>query len=180
MNKLGRPHITNATYQVPRSQAFWFWRRRFLKGFYHIWAWWPSWSCDQNILYKFWLNYHKESSHEIWVQLVQWFVRKLCFNILMGLQYEQLSWKVKGLPREHSAIVLTFVKLPFFFKTSVLSIFEWPLKTGFTVVWLNFKLFNPFPAIRDNCCLLFFAYILWWRILQTIWAHFRLLSDQGS
>ena len=37
----------------------------FLKGFYHIWAWWPSWSCDQNILHIFWLTYHKESSHEI-------------------------------------------------------------------------------------------------------------------
>ena len=20
-----------------------------LKGFYHIWVWWPSWSCDQDI-----------------------------------------------------------------------------------------------------------------------------------
>ena len=34
---------------------------------------------------------------------------------------------------EHSAILLTFIKLPFVFKTFVLSIFEWPLKTGFTV-----------------------------------------------
>ena len=34
---------------------------------------------------------------------------------------------------EHSAILLTFIKLPFVFKTCVLSIFEWPLKTGFTV-----------------------------------------------
>ena len=37
------------------------------------------------------------------------------------------------LPLEHSAILSTFIKLPFVFKTSVLSIFEWPLKTGFTV-----------------------------------------------
>ena len=88
-----RPHIHNATYQVPRSSAFSF-RRRFLNGFNHIWAWWPSWSCDQNILHKFWLTYHKESSHEIWVQLGQWFVRKLCFDILMGLQYERP--KLKG------------------------------------------------------------------------------------
>ena len=36
-------------------------------------------------------------------------------------------------PREHSAILSTFIKLPFVFKTSVLSIFERPLKTGFTV-----------------------------------------------
>ena len=28
-----------------------------------------------------------------------------------------------------------FVKLPFVIKTFVLSIFEWPLKTGFTVYW---------------------------------------------
>ena len=54
--------MPNATYQIPRSPAFWFWRRRFLKGFYHIWAWRSSWSCDQNSLYKFWLTYHKESS----------------------------------------------------------------------------------------------------------------------
>ena len=51
LNKLGRPYIPNATYQVPRSSAFWFWRR-FLKGFYHIWARRPSWSCDQDHLNK--------------------------------------------------------------------------------------------------------------------------------
>ena len=34
---------------------------------------------------------------------------------------------------EHSAILLNFIKLPFVFKTFVLSIFEWPLKTGFTI-----------------------------------------------
>ena len=35
---------------------------------------------------------------------------------------------------ECSAILLTFIKLPFVIKIFVLSIFEWPLKTGFTVV----------------------------------------------
>ena len=34
---------------------------------------------------------------------------------------------------EHSAILLTFIKLPFVIKIFVLSIFEWPLNTGFTV-----------------------------------------------
>ena len=34
---------------------------------------------------------------------------------------------------EHSAIPLTFIKLPFVIKACFLSIFEWPLKTGFTV-----------------------------------------------
>ena len=35
---------------------------------------------------------------------------------------------------EHSAILLTFIKLPLSIKTFVLYIFEWPLKTGFTVL----------------------------------------------
>ena len=35
--------------------------------------------------------------------------------------------------REHSAILSTFIMLPFVFKTSALSIFEWPLKTCFIV-----------------------------------------------
>ena len=37
------------------------------------------------------------------------------------------------LQREDSAILLTFIKLPFVIKIFVLSSFEWPLKTGFTV-----------------------------------------------
>ena len=35
---------------------------------------------------------------------------------------------------EHSAILSTFIKLPFVIKTFVLSIFEWLLKTCFTVL----------------------------------------------
>ena len=36
-------------------------------------------------------------------------------------------------PREHSAILLTFIRLPYVIKISVVPIFEWLLKTGFTV-----------------------------------------------
>ena len=38
------------------------------------------------------------------------------------------------LQREHSAILSTFIKLSFVFKTFVLSMFEWPFYTGFTVI----------------------------------------------
>ena len=34
---------------------------------------------------------------------------------------------------EHSAVLSTFIKVPFVIKIFVLSIFEWPLQTGFTV-----------------------------------------------
>ena len=36
--------------------------------------------------------------------------------------------------QEHSAILSTFIKLPVVIKTFVLSIFEWPVYTGFTEV----------------------------------------------
>ena len=38
---------------------------------------------------------------------------------------------LQNAPKEHSAILLTLIQLPFVFKTFALSIFEWPLKTGF-------------------------------------------------
>ena len=40
---------------------------------------------------------------------------------------------MQNAPREHSAILSTCIKPPPVFKTFVLSIFEWSLKTGFTV-----------------------------------------------
>ena len=40
---------------------------------------------------------------------------------------------LQNAPREHFAILSTFIKLPIVFKTFVLSIFKWLFKTGFTV-----------------------------------------------
>ena len=40
---------------------------------------------------------------------------------------------------DHSAILSTFIKLPIVIKMFALSIFEWPLKTGFTVYVLEGK-----------------------------------------
>ena len=47
---------------------------------------------------------------------------------------------LQNAPKEHSAILSTFIKLPFVFKTIVLSVFEWALKTGFTVFKLEHEL----------------------------------------
>ena len=41
--------------------------------------------------------------------------------------------QVKIITGEHSAILLTVIKLQFVIKTFVLSIFEWPIKTSLTV-----------------------------------------------
>ena len=49
---------------------------------------------------------------------------------------------MQNAPREHSAILSTFIRLPFVFKTFVLSIFEWPLKTG-----LMYRLKDETPIV---------------------------------
>ena len=54
--------------------------------------------------------------------------------------------KLKGV---HSAILSTFIKLPFAIKTFVLSIFEWPLKTGFTVKVMLLPFFLPWDFTKE-------------------------------
>ena len=43
---------------------------------------------------------------------------------------------------EHSAILSTFIRLPFVIQIFVLSMFEWQLKTGFTVQHLIVEFLN--------------------------------------
>ena len=45
----------------------------------------------------------------------------------------QVKKVLQNAPIEHSAILLTCIKLPSVIKTFVVFIFEWPLKTGFTL-----------------------------------------------
>ena len=50
-------------------------------------------------------------------------------------------------PREHSALLLTFIKLPFAVKTFDLSTSEWPLMISFTV-YLNLLQAKELLAFR--------------------------------
>ena len=63
------PHLRlgghNSTYQVLWKSSHRFWKRRFLKGFYHIWAWQPSWLCDQNPVNKLSFPLSMEAPHKI-------------------------------------------------------------------------------------------------------------------
>ena len=54
------------------------------------------------------------------------------------------------LQREHSAILSTFINLPFVIKIFVLSFFEWPLNTGFTVP-IQFLAIVPVHYIKYKC-----------------------------
>ena len=56
---------------------------------------------------------------------------KIGFHAQLSLNAGQKCCRM--LQGEHSAILSTFIMLPFVIKIFALSIFEWPLKTGFTV-----------------------------------------------
>ena len=58
-------------------------------------------------------------------------IPKIGFEYLLSLNAGQMYCRM--LQGEHSAILSTFIKLPFVIEIFVLSVFEWPLKTGFTV-----------------------------------------------
>ena len=71
LNKFGRLQVINALhmYKVSRYPVSWFWRRRFSKALYHIWAWWPAWSGDRNHLNKSLFAEPQGVKHEIWSQM---------------------------------------------------------------------------------------------------------------
>ena len=58
--------------------------------------------------------------------------QKLGFQDKLSLNAGQKYCRM--LQGEHSAILSTFIKLPSVIKIFVLSIFEWPFYTGFTVL----------------------------------------------
>ena len=66
---------------------------------------------------------------------------------------------------EHSAILFTFIKLPLVIKFFVLSIFEWPLKTGFTVwdMWLGlasiYGILADLASIHGMCGLVLLPFV---------------------
>ena len=66
----------DASCQVSLKSIHLFWRRRFLMGFYHIWAWRPSWSCDLDFLYTHWFPLPIDASYKIWLWLAKRFQRR--------------------------------------------------------------------------------------------------------
>ena len=82
LNKLCWAQIPNAVYQAPRSMALWFWKRKFLKGFYHIRVWRPPWSCDPDPLNKVLSCHPTEAPYEIWLWLAQWFLTRRCLKMV--------------------------------------------------------------------------------------------------
>ena len=64
-------------------------------------------------------------------------VKKALSSIFPVLPLNASQKFCRMLQGEHSAILSFFIKLPFVFNIFVLSIFEWPFYTGFTVFHLE-------------------------------------------
>ena len=58
-----------------------------------------------------------------------------------------LEGEHSAIPIEHSAILLTFIKLPFVNKIFVLTFFEWSFYTGFTVI----SKYVPWIGLGEGC-----------------------------
>ena len=50
--------------------------KKIFEGFYHIWAWRPSWSCDPDAANKISFPLPKEAPHKIWLSLAKRFRRR--------------------------------------------------------------------------------------------------------
>ena len=84
---------------------------------------------------------------------------KIVFQYQLSLNAGQKYCRMLG---EHSAVLLAFIKLPFVIKIYVLSIFEWPYYTGFTVIllllltsrpaWLFHRFIIPFSERSCSFC----------------------------
>ena len=46
---------------------------------YHIWAWQPSWSCDQHHVNQFSFPCPQKSTYKIWLKMAQWCLRKASY-----------------------------------------------------------------------------------------------------
>ena len=80
--------------------------------------------------------------------------RQLSRRPKIGFQ-DQLSPNVgqkycRMLQGEHSAILPTFIKLPFVIKFFVMSIFEWPFNTGFTVPVMRLWCIQSIEALTSQ------------------------------
>ena len=55
---------------------------KILKGFYRIWAWWPSWSCDQHHVIRFFISMYLKAFIQNLVQIGTVVSEKIQFEFL--------------------------------------------------------------------------------------------------
>ena len=59
-----------------------FLEKKIFEGFYHIWAWRPSWSCDPDAANKISFPLPKKAPHKIWLRSAQRFWKRRSLSIV--------------------------------------------------------------------------------------------------
>ena len=62
--------------------------KKILKGFYHIGAWRPSWSCDKHHVIRFSFPCTRKLSYKVWFRSAQKFLRKSSTVVSKKIQFE--------------------------------------------------------------------------------------------
>ena len=55
---------------------------KIFKGFYHIWAWWPSWSCDQDHVNRFFISVYLKAFMQSLIHIGTVVSEKIQFEFL--------------------------------------------------------------------------------------------------
>ena len=66
--------------------------KKIFKGFYHIWAWQPSWSTNRDHFSNFSFPHPKEAPYEIWAKLAQRLQRRSRLNMLTDGRTTDKMW----------------------------------------------------------------------------------------
>ena len=62
--------------------------KKIFKGFYHIWAWRPSWLTNRDHFSKFLFPLSKEAPYKIWAKLAQRLQRRSCLKFWTFFPYK--------------------------------------------------------------------------------------------
>ena len=81
-SNFGRPPVPNDLWKDSSPKASSVLEKKIFKGFYHIWAWRPSWSMNRDHFSNLSFPLSKEAPYEIWAKLAQRLQRRSFFEIL--------------------------------------------------------------------------------------------------
>ena len=101
------------------------------------------------------INYLRADALVLFIEVEALIYSKTCLRRLLktrqklGFLYQLSPNAGQRLQREHSAILSTFIKLSFVFKTFVLFNFEWPLKTLRFYCMLESTIFSH-PGLKQR------------------------------
>ena len=87
-SNFGRPPYPRWFMQTFSPKASSVLEKKIFKGFYHIWAWRPSWSMNRDHFSNLLFPLPKEAPYEIWAKLAQRLQRRSCLKFWTFFPYK--------------------------------------------------------------------------------------------